>query len=101
MIENGKSQFWAFRRIDKIYNYRGSPYLVISVLRVRVAAWCEMRIFLDWCESLCPRFFCSHVPKFQILLRIEKLYIEKSHEDDLLADSICWTVKDMFEARAQ
>ena len=33
---------------------RDAPNNVISVLGVRVAAWCEMRIFLDWCESLCP-----------------------------------------------
>ena len=35
---------------------RDAPNNVISVLGVRVAAWCEMRIFLDWCESLCPPF---------------------------------------------
>ena len=35
---------------------RDAHYNVISVLGVRVAAWCEMRIFLDWCESLCPLF---------------------------------------------
>ena len=35
---------------------RDAHYNVISVLGVRVAAWCEMRIFLDWCESLCPPF---------------------------------------------
>ena len=33
---------------------RDAPNNVISVLVVRVATWCEMRIFLDWCESLCP-----------------------------------------------
>ena len=33
---------------------RDAPNNVISVLGVRVATWCEMRIFLDWCESLCP-----------------------------------------------
>ena len=33
---------------------RDAYYNVISVLGVRVAAWCEMRIFLDRCESLCP-----------------------------------------------
>ena len=34
---------------------RDAHYNVISVLGVRVAAWCEMRIFLGGCESLCPR----------------------------------------------
>ena len=34
---------------------RDAYYNVISVLGVRVAVWCEMRIFLDWCESLCPQ----------------------------------------------
>ena len=35
---------------------RDAHYNVISVLGVRVATWCKMRIFLDWCESLCPRY---------------------------------------------
>ena len=33
---------------------RDAYYNVISVLGVRVAARCEMRIFLNWCEPLCP-----------------------------------------------
>ena len=33
---------------------RDAYYNVISVLGVLVATWCEMRVFLDWCESLCP-----------------------------------------------
>ena len=36
---------------------RDAHYNVISVLGVRDAKGCEMRIFLGGCESLCPRIF--------------------------------------------
>ena len=35
---------------------RDAHYNVISVLGVRDAKGCEMRIFLGGCESLCPHF---------------------------------------------
>ena len=60
------------------YGVRDAHYNVISVLGVRVAAGCEMRIFLDWCESLCPQtdkieskmtILLNFVPKVPILAK--------------------------------